>query len=142
MTRIVEQRYADVGRFAAGLPSEAVFIAGLHAGSIRYYTGRLTLYSERLHFRALDKAVDALTAMGRRPYFVVEEGEEARFRWRFDSSSDLGKLDWPPAAATRRGVLVRIYDPADRKHYVDGQPIVTYDVQLAGPPIVSRKTIP
>jgi hypothetical protein len=139
-TQLVEQRYVEVGRFiAGGTPREAVFITGVHAGSIRYYSGRLTVSYPRLHFRALDQAVQALTASGQRVYFLLEEGEEADFRWRFDSTSELGRLDWPPAVQSSEGIRVRIYEPADRQRFLDSQPIVTHDIDPVKKPIVTQK---
>lgn len=140
ITRLVEKRYVDVGRFiAAGMPRDAVFVAGLHAGSIRYYAGHLTVSYPRLHFRALDQAVEALSASGHRVYFLLEEGEEADFRWRFETSSDLGRLDWPPALQRSQDIRVRIYDPADRQRFHAGEPIVTHDIDLVQRPIVTQK---
>ena len=47
--RLLERRYVDVGRYIeAVLPVNSVFIARLHAGSIRYYSGRLTIDYEWL----------------------------------------------------------------------------------------------
>ncbi len=134
--RTVEQRYIDVGRYAASMPEESVFIGALHAGSIRYYSGRLTMNYNGLHPRGLEDAVRALMAMGRRPYIVLEDGEEPHFRWVFDTYTELGRLDWPPAVKTSRGASVRIYDPADRARFFAGQPVATYDVDVAQKPIV------
>ncbi len=138
--RHVEQRYVDVGRYiAAGMPSDAVLIAALHSGSIRYYSARVTIYYPNLHFTELDRAVAALIAMGRRPYFVLEQGEEPHFRWHFGSNNELGRLDWPPLVQSTRGARVHIYDPADRPRFLAGLPIVTYDMGNVEKPIITRK---
>jgi hypothetical protein len=142
VTRQVEQRYRDVGRYiAAATPADAVVIAGLHSGSIRYYSGRLTLYYPRLHFRALDDAVDALTGQGRKVFVMVEQGEEPDFRWHFESDNQYGRLDWPPLVQTTRGGAdVRVYDIADRARLRAGQPVLTYDLdRLSEPPIVTQR---
>lgn len=136
----IEQRYVQVGRYiAAALPKNAVYIAGLHSGSIRYYSGERTINYNTLHPRALQDAVAALTGMGRPVYFVVEEGEEPQFRWRFDTYTELGKLDWPPAHRTEEHIKVRIYDPADRARFSAGQPIVTYDMRPGVAPTVTER---
>jgi hypothetical protein len=130
----VEQRYVTVGRYiATAMPREAVYISALHAGSIRYYSGQPTINFGTLH------AVDALVAMGRRPFIVIEEGEEPQFKWRFDTYTDLGKLDWPPSIHSRQGPLVRIYDPSERERFMAGQPVMTYDMGHVEDPIVTEK---
>jgi hypothetical protein len=144
VTRFGEDRYAEVGEYIAKMmPPNAIYIAGLHSGSIRHYSGRTTVNFNTLNEHSLQDAVDALTKMGHRVYFVVEEGEQAGFRWRFDTHTNLGKLDWPPAHHTERHVKVGIYDPADRALYIDGQPVVTFNISdITRPVIVQRPPDP
>ena len=143
VTRLGEHRYVEVGQYIArAMPHESIYIAGLHTGSIRYYSGRPTINFNTLHPRALQDAVDALTKMGRRVYFVVEEGEQPTFRWRFDTYSNLGKLDWPAAHHTERGAKVGIFDPADRALFVSGQPVVTYDMAPGAKPVLVDAAAP
>jgi 4-amino-4-deoxy-L-arabinose transferase-like glycosyltransferase len=142
LTHQIDQRYKAVGRYvASGTPTDAVVIAGLHSGSIRYYSDRLTIYYQRLHFRALDHAVAALTARGRKVYVMLEHGEEADFRWHFATDNDYGKLDWPAQVQTNRGTVdVRIYDTADRTPFLAGQPVLTYDMdRLTDKPVVTQR---
>jgi hypothetical protein len=130
MARVVEQRYVDVGRFVdAMLPTNSIFIAKLHAGSIRYYANRLTINYEWLEPRWLDAAVKELTARGYHPFIALEEDEEAAFRERFAGLNTLASLDWPPVAVRREPVRVRIYDPADRDRFRRGEPIATRSVE-------------
>lgn len=69
--RVSERRYLDVGRYIeALLPRNSVLIARLHAGSSRYYSGRLTMYYDWLERRWLDDAIAELTARGYRPFIV------------------------------------------------------------------------
>jgi hypothetical protein len=137
VTRHAEQRYVEVGQYIAKMmPANAVYIAGLHAGSIRYYSGRTTINFTTLNERALADAVDALTKTGHRVYLVIEEGEHAGFRWRFETYTELGKLDWPPAHYTERFVKVGIYDPADRALFKSGHPVVTFNMNDAARPRV------
>lgn len=136
----IESRYVTAGHYAAvAMPREAVYIAALHAGSLRYYAGQPTINFNTLDPHALDDAVNALVAMGRKPYIVIEDGEEPQFRWRFDTYSDLGKLDWPPSVQTRRGAVVRIYNPAERARYMSGQPVATFNMEFTGKPIITQK---
>ena len=115
----VEQRYADVGRYiAANMPPNALFITGVHAGSIRYYSGRLTIRYDWVGERRLNQVVDVMREKGYHPYIALEEAEESRFRDRFLNLSDLARLDWAPAAQRSAPIRVRIYDPLDRGHAV------------------------
>jgi len=138
--REFERRYVDVGRYVAhAMPREALFISGLHCGSIRYYSDRLTLRYDLLQPGWLDEAVRTLRAKGYHPYIALEEGEEPDFRQQFGGRSELARLDWPPAAERREPVRVRIYDPADRAHFLAGEAIVTGDVLLRTRPTLTKK---
>jgi hypothetical protein len=128
--RLVEGRYVDVGRYIdAMLPPNSVFIAKLHAGSIRYYSGRLTLYYEWLEHRWLDDAVRELSARGYHPFIVLEDSEETPFRERFGALNKLGLLDWPPMAERSEPALVRIYDPVDQERFQHGETIETRSIE-------------
>jgi hypothetical protein len=132
MARPVERRYVDVGRFIeATFPSNSIFVARLHAGSIRYYSGRLTMNYDWLEPRWLDDAMRELTARGYHPFIAIEEGEEPGFRDRFGSLNALGHLDWPPVAERREPVRVQIYDPADRPRFERGEIIQTRAIPRA-----------
>jgi hypothetical protein len=116
-----ESRYVDVARFiAATTDPSAVFISWQESGSIRYYADRLTLNFARIDRGWLDRTVDRLRAMGRRPYFVVEGFETEAFRQRFSGRNRLGSLDWNPIAVFEEP-YVAIYD-ADREER--GRPVV------------------
>ena len=131
VARLVERRYVDVGRYIdVTLPSNGVFIAGVHAGSIRYYSGRLTLNYDRLQPRWLDDAVAALRSRGLHPFIAVEADEERLFRERFGETNALGRLDWPAIAERREPIYVRIYDPADRARFQRGERIETGVIPL------------
>ena len=141
VTRFGESRYVEVGEYISKMmPGNAIYVAGLHSGSIRYYSGKTTINFNTLNEHALQDAVDALTKMGQHVYFVVEEGEQAGFRWRFDTYTELGKLDWPPAHYTTRTVNVAIYDPDDRQRYMAGQPVLTYEMRIGSKPTVHQRT--
>jgi hypothetical protein len=138
--REYESRYVDVGRYVAqAMPQNAVLVSGLHCGSIRYYSDRLTLRYDLLPPRWLDKAIQALRSKGYHPYIALEEGEEPDFRQQFGGFSDLAPLDWPPAAERRDPVRVRIYEPADRARFLAGEGIVTGDVLLRSKPTFTKK---
>jgi hypothetical protein len=130
--RSIERRYVDVGRYVdVALPGNSIFIAGVHAGSIRYYSGRLTISYERLERRWLDDAVNELRARGFHPLIALEEGEEGSFRERFAELNALGRLDWAPIAERHEPIRVRIFDPADRERFQRGEPIQTQTIPSA-----------
>jgi hypothetical protein len=101
-----EQKYADIGVFVDRVtPPHAVVIAMQHSGSIRYYSGRLTLRFDLLDPEWLDRAIEALEQAGRPVYLFLEDWEVTDFRKRFASQRSLSQLDHVPAATGRGGVL-------------------------------------
>ncbi len=109
-----ERRYADTGRLVMStLEPNAVLFSGQQSGSLRYYSGRLTLRWGYLDPAWLDRSIGVLKELGLEPYFVFEEGEEAEFRDRFGTVSRLGRLDWPAHLELKSHPRVRIYDPDD-----------------------------
>jgi hypothetical protein len=128
--RTVESRYEAAGRFInRALPENAVFFAFQESGSVRYYTGRMSVRFDLLRPEWLDRAVAALNARGYRPYFLIEELEEPVFRNRFGATSALGNIDWPAAAELKGAFGVKIFDPADRARQQEGKPIVTQEIE-------------
>jgi len=128
--RTIERRYVDVGHYVQTmLPLDTICIARLHAGSLRYYGERTTLYYDWLQPGWLDAAVRELGARGYHPVIVVERDEEPGFRARFGAFNALGRLDWPPSAELASPVDVRIYDPAERRRFLDGDRIATRAIE-------------
>lgn len=124
----VEARYVDVGQFAAVmLPTNAIFLTGTQTGSLRYYTGRLTLRLQQLNPGWLDIAVDELRRRGYHPYIVLEAGEEQWYREKF-APTLLGRLDWPAQYERDQAIVVRIYEPLDRAEYLHGYAVGTWDM--------------
>jgi hypothetical protein len=110
--RDYEGRYLAAGRYVdAVLPREAVIFAVQESGSARYYARPVVRWD--LLPVDLDTAVATLTAMHRRPVFLVEDWEATDLRMRFPSSP-LARLDWPPRADIGTNVRVLLFDPADR----------------------------
>jgi hypothetical protein len=135
--QIAERRYKDVGQYiATAMPRDAIFIAGLHSGTIRYYSNRLTVNYNRMDPASLDEAIAVLRAHGYHPYIALEEGERASFAGRFESQSDLTRLDWPAAA---EGSNVLIWDPLDRALFLSGKAIMTGDINWIRKPRVTWK---
>ena len=128
--QLIERRYRDVGYYVAALlPANSVLIAHLHAGSIRHYSGRLTLNFRWLERRWLDAAVKELGDRGYHPLIALEEGEVESFRERFGTQNALGRLDWPPMAERTEPIRVHIFDPADRIRFQRGENVVTRSIE-------------
>lgn len=97
-----EQRYVDAGVFVDRMtPPNAVILSMQHSGSIRYYSGRLTLRYDWLDPVWLDRAIEALERGGRPVYLLLDDWEEPVFRKRFAGQRSLGQLDRGPAATGR-----------------------------------------
>ncbi len=124
--QLVDSRYRDVGRYAdAILPPNSVVIGHLHAGSIRHYSGLLTMNFRWLERRWLDAAIKELDDRGYHPLIALEDGEIESFQDRFAAQNALGRLDWPPMAERAEPIRVKIFDPADRARFLRGERIVT-----------------
>ena len=113
-----EARFRTAGQYAARLPEASVFITASESGSVRFYAGRPTAVWLGIAPGKLAGALDFFRSKGRKPYLLIESGEERAFRERF-ASEKLGSLEWPPVAEIDR--TVRIYDPADYERYLRGE---------------------
>jgi hypothetical protein len=91
---------------------DAAMLSVQHSGSSRLYTRRLTLRCVVLRPEWLDRTVEHLQSIGRRPYCVLDGAEVDALNARFGSAGPLGRLDWQPAATP--GAAVAIYDPLAR----------------------------
>jgi hypothetical protein len=109
----LEQRYRLVGEYVTReLPQDAVVVSMQHSGSVRYYSGRQTLRYDWLDPEWLEAAVKFFEAKGRTCYAALEDWEVARFRERFQATSELGRLDWQPLTVING---VAVYDLAPRR---------------------------
>jgi hypothetical protein len=114
----LEARFRSAGEYAARLPPESVFVTASESGSVRFYTGRTSAVWLGIEPGKLGEALDFFRARGRKPYLLLETGEESAFRERF-AVERLGGLEWPPIAEIDRAV--RIYDPDDYARYMRGE---------------------
>jgi hypothetical protein len=122
--RNFERRFRLAGEYvAAHLPGNAAVVTAQESGSVRFYSGRLTLFWRELPPDALDRALQFLREHGYRPYLLLEPWEQNEFVQRFGATSQLGGLSWPPIADINHEV--RIYDPEDHARYRAGIPIRT-----------------
>jgi hypothetical protein len=113
-----ERRYAAIAHLVDRYTEpDAVILTSQHAGTIRYYAGRETLRFDFLDDAWLDRAVAWLAARGRHPYVLVEDWEQPLFESRFQRTSELAHLAFPPIFAWRSKYTpgdVRLYDPFRR----------------------------
>ena len=117
-----ERKYVSVGEYVARrLPERAIIMASVHGGSIRYYSGRMTVLWPAIPDTRLDVIIEQFRRLGLHPYLVVEQGEKADFRKRFQDGGDLAALAWPPIAQLRHRSAVEIYDLVDRQPVADGR---------------------
>jgi hypothetical protein len=94
------RRYLDAAHYLDGtLPSDAVVLAMQHSGSVRYYTGRLTMRWDVLDAATLDRALAALGERGIPVFALLESWEEEDFRRRFAGRRMLSALTTPLARA-------------------------------------------
>ena len=111
-----DRRYVLMGRYARDhLPKDAVVFAMQHSGSLRYYSGRVTLRYDFVEPDQLDGLVTDLSGKGFPIYFLVERWEVERFRERFGDHSQWGRLEWTPMVATATATPVYLYDPRQRE---------------------------
>ena len=122
--RDLERRFRDGGEYVARkLPPNAVVFTTQQSGSVRFYADRPTIIWDMLDPAWLDRALDDLRARGYHPYFLFEKQEDLTFRQRFETTSKIGGLEWPPIA--RLGQEVQIFDPLDYERFRRGEKIET-----------------
>ena len=103
-----ERRYATAGRYIAQrMPERAVFFSMLHAGSARYYSGRLTVRYDLIPPQLFERTIAHFQQQGFVPFLLLDDGERGHFVDRFTGATSLAALDWQPVA-TLDGVA--IYD--------------------------------
>ena len=108
-----EQKFADVGRYAAtSLPENAVVYAQQHGGNVRFYGNRLTVRFDLMDPEWLDRSLEYLRSAGYVPYILLEEWEVPQFRQRFAGQRGLALLERQPIAVTLDGI-VRLYSTGD-----------------------------
>ena len=106
-----EERYAAVTEFITrALPANAIFLSMQHSGTIRFYAGRPVIRYEWISADRFASVIAWLRDHDYRPYIVLENWEEPRFRARFADAGPAGRLEVLPIAVLRGGVDIRIYD--------------------------------
>lgn len=102
-----EERFEQAGELVARVtPADAVILASLHSGSLRYYTGRQTLDWGKIPEGQFDATVEALEQRGF-PVFLMFDGqaEQAQLVTRHGDVVNDGR--WLPSGQRRD---IRLYE--------------------------------
>jgi Dolichyl-phosphate-mannose-protein mannosyltransferase len=105
-------RYRAAADFVRSFPSNAVVLANLHSGSIRYYG---SLVTARYEWIGSDQYTAALRWFQQRSYpvyAVLDQAEVNEFRAKYSSSADVSWLDRPMMVIGKYGVRVYRVVPA------------------------------
>jgi hypothetical protein len=109
-----ERRYVAIGEFAAhDLPENAVMFAMQHAGSLRFYSGRMTLRYDLMRPEWARDLPAAVERAGYHPYLVIDDWEAPYVRPPFGLPPD-SPLPWPVRARMRELGGLTVFDLATR----------------------------
>jgi hypothetical protein len=106
-----EEKYIEVARYLnQTLPTNAVIYSLQHSGSVRYYSGRLTLRYDYLAPDWLDRSIAYLQQAGYQPVFVLDNWELPLVRERFASQQHVTLFAHEPkeAPCTHTTYLYRV----------------------------------
>jgi 4-amino-4-deoxy-L-arabinose transferase-like glycosyltransferase len=102
-----EMKYPLVGSWLrTNTSTNAVFIASLHSGSIKFYTGRPTLRMEGIPSEAMLGTIEALERANFTPIVVLEPGSETHSF--FDTLGGNAGLSYWPLASVRGTTIMRL----------------------------------
>jgi hypothetical protein len=116
----IERRYALTADWLrARTPATAVIVCAQQSGSVALNASRSVLRWDLAPSNSLDQIVAAIEATGRSAWILVESWEQSRFAAQH-GRTQLGALDWPPAAEVKAAVPVRVHRTADRAAFRAG----------------------
>jgi len=115
-----ERRYIDIGEFVAEhLPANAALFSVQHSGSLRFYSGRITLRFDWVQPAWASRVPDDVERAGYHPYLIVDDWELPQVRQQFGFQPDT-PLPWPILARLREYGMT-VFDMAT--HPVPASPI-------------------
>ena len=80
----IEERYETAGTFVRDhLPANAAVLSSLHSGSIRFYSGKLSVRFDFIPPERTQEVLAYLRSRGYDPWVVVDDTEQAEFNRRF-----------------------------------------------------------
>ena len=136
-----ERRFQLAGEYVASrLPANAIIFAAQETGSVRFYASRTTIAWRDLPADALDRALAFARSQDRRPYLLIETGEQQEFVERFGVKSAIGNLGWPAIADVNH--MLRIYDPDDYARYRSGERVTTERIWTRKERVLDRFKLP
>jgi hypothetical protein len=105
-----EQRYPAAAALVRVLPANAVVIANLHSGSLRYYANRMTLRYEWIGEDEYNAALNTMHQHGHPIYALLdgEDDEVTAFKQRYGRVSDLSWMTRPMAIVNDRVFLYAV----------------------------------
>ena len=111
-----EERYTAVARFIdRELPPNAIVLSMQHSGTIRFYSGRMTVRYEYIPEYRFKASLDWLTSRGYRPYILLEEWEVPRWRDHFVGDPPVASLDFRVLGELHWPANIRLFDPLEPK---------------------------
>jgi len=120
-----QSRAMLAGRYLeAGVPVNAVILAGEQSGAIGYYTGRSIVRWDLAARDSLDAIVTRLRHARYDVWFALDEWEEELFRVKFASAS-AATLDWPPVVDAGTTMRTRAWRLRDRERFLRGDRVLT-----------------
>jgi hypothetical protein len=110
--RAGERRYVDVGEFAGDhLPGNAILFATQHSGSLRFYSGHLTLRFDWVQKEWAAGVIPEIERAGYHPYLIADDWEIPQVRFQFGLPEDAA-LPWPIVARMRELGGLAVFDMA------------------------------
>jgi hypothetical protein len=89
-----EQRFAQIGRYIAdALPTDAVVFAVMHSGSVKFYSGRVTVRFDALQPGRFTTVAREFQRRGHPVFILLDTFEGEYFTQRFGAVDRLGTLD-------------------------------------------------
>lgn len=107
-----ERRYLDIAEFAAEhLPENAAVLSMQHSGSLRFYSGRMTLRYDWVQPEWASTVPAAVERAGYHPYLIVDDWELPRVRVQFGLPQTAA---WPWPIVARRSKIggITVFDMA------------------------------
>jgi len=96
-----QERFAQAGRLVVRVtPDDAVILASLHSGSLRYYAHRPTIDWGKIPPGHFETTVAALQR-AERPVFLLIDGEDERLQFVSRHGSVIDDQRWPPSGDSR-----------------------------------------
>jgi len=109
-----EERYTAVARFIdRELPPNAILLSMQHSGTIRFYSGRMTVRYEYIPEYRFKSSLEWLIRRGYRPYILLEGWEVARWRLHFVGDAPVADLDFRVLAELEWPARIRLFDPLE-----------------------------